>query len=62
MAAQRKKTSRARRSGKIIRVNPVPRDNPKSGPPVYFPVEPGEISVERIVAAVDAVIARRKIK
>jgi len=46
----------------IKRGQPVPRRNPKSGPPVYFPDEPGEIPLEKIYAAVEAVIARRKAK
>jgi hypothetical protein len=59
MATQRK-TSSAKRSGKVVQLNPVPRRNPKSGPPVYFPTEPTSIPRERIDAAIDAVIARRK--
>jgi hypothetical protein len=39
------------------RRNPVPRLNPKNGPPVYFPEEEGSIPEEQIVAAVRKVLA-----
>ncbi|HEX6087348.1 MAG TPA: hypothetical protein VF266_22645 [Thermoanaerobaculia bacterium] len=50
MATTKKKTTRKRR-------NPVPRLNPKNGPPVYFPEEPTSIPIERIEEAVRTVLA-----
>jgi len=59
----RRKAMTVKQIAKLIkRGQPVPRRNPKSGPPVYFPDEPGEIPLEKIYAAVEAVIARRKAK
>lgn len=49
--ASRKKTTKRR--------NPVPRLNPKNGPPVYFPTEPTSIPAETIEAAVRKVLAQR---
>jgi hypothetical protein len=39
------------------RRNPVPRLNPKNGPPVYFPMEEGSIPEEKIRQAVREVLA-----
>lgn len=39
------------------RRNPVPRLNPKNGPPVYFPDEPTSIPEEMIDQAVRKVLA-----
>ena len=39
--------------------NPVPRLNPKSGPPVYFPTEPTSIPLDKIQQAVREVLAER---
>ena len=41
------------------RRNPVPRKNPKNGPPVYYQTEGGSIPIERIEAAVRKVLAAR---
>ena len=41
------------------RRNPVPRFDPKSGPPVYFATEPTTIPEERIEEAVYKVLAAR---
>ena len=43
----------------VRRQNPVPRLNPKAGPPVYFDYENGTIPVEKIEAAVRKVLAAR---
>ena len=56
--AARKKTP-AKRSAKLRRPNPVPRLNPKNGPPVYIDYEGGTIPVETIEAAVRSVLASR---
>jgi hypothetical protein len=50
MATTKKTTTRKRR-------NPVPRLNPKNGPPVYFPTEEGSIPEEKIERAVQEVLA-----
>ena len=39
--------------------NPVPRRNPKSGPPVYFNYEGGTIPLEELLAWAKAVHAKR---
>ena len=41
------------------RQNPVPRLNPKSGPPVYFDYDNGTIPFEKLDAAVREVLAKR---
>jgi hypothetical protein len=51
MAVKRKKTAK--------RQNPVPRLNPKNGPPVYFPEEPGTVPEEVLRDAVRAALAAR---
>lgn len=48
--ATTKKTVRKRR-------NPMPRLNPKNGPPVYYPTEEGAIPDEKIEEAVHKVLA-----
>ena len=57
MATKRKATAKRNRLGG--RSNPMPRMNPKNGPPVYFQTEGGTIPLERIEAAVEKVLAAR---
>lgn len=53
MAVKSKKTAK--------RQNPVPRLNPKNGPPVYFPEEPGSIPEDVLREAVRDVMERHGI-
>jgi hypothetical protein len=63
MATKRKKAAPRQRKGERpfweTRQNPVPRDNPKSGPPVYYDYEGGTIPIEKIDAAVRKVLGAR---
>jgi hypothetical protein len=51
MATKRRKTAK--------RQNPVPLLNPRNGPPVYFPTEPGTIPEDVLIDAVHAALAAR---
>ena len=42
------------------RQNPVPRRNPKSGPPVYFDYDNGTIPLEKLLESVRAVRAAKR--
>ena len=53
MAVKSKKTAK--------RQNPVPLRNPKNGPPVYFPTEPGTIPEDVLREAVHAVMEEQGI-
>ena len=64
MATKRKKKTEEEydaelRSYWAKKQNPVPRRNPKSGPPVYFNYDEGTIPLEKIYEAVKAVLAER---
>ncbi|HEV7240078.1 MAG TPA: hypothetical protein VGQ36_12635 [Thermoanaerobaculia bacterium] len=45
----------------VKRQTPVPRLNPKNGPPVYFPTEPGTIPEDVLIEAVHAVMEKQGI-
>lgn len=64
MATKRKKKTEEEydaelRAAWARKQNPIPRRNPKSGPPVYFNYEGGTIPLEKIDAAVKKVLAAR---
>lgn len=64
MATKRKKKTEEEYDAELRaywakRQNPVPRRNPKSGPPVYFNYDEGTIPLEKLHEAVKAVLAKR---
>jgi hypothetical protein len=64
MATKRKKKTEEEYDAELRaywakRQNPVPRRNPKSGPPVYFDYDNGTIPLEKLHEAVKAVLAER---
>jgi len=56
MATQRKPSTKR---GRRTKLNPVPRRDPSSGPPVYYPTERGTIPLSKIRAAIEAVWAEK---
>jgi hypothetical protein len=65
MATKRKKKTEEEydaelRAAWARKQNPIPRRNPKSGPPLYFNYEGGTIPLEKILEAVRAVQAERR--
>lgn len=65
MATKRKKKTDEEYEAELRRYwakkqNPVPRRDPKSGPPLYFDYDNGTIPLEKILEAVRAVRAERR--